>query len=623
MYAQHFHFSDPPFSIAPNPRYIYLSPQHREALAHLLYGISAGGGFVALTGEVGTGKTTLCRCLLEQLPEDVDIALIFNPRLNAKELLASICDELRLSHPAHRASIKLLIDTLNHHLLDAHARGRRTVILIDEAQNLSFDVLEQIRLLTNLETNDTKLLQIILVGQPELLTLLARRNLRQLSQRITARYHLRPLSFGETAAYIRHRIAVSGGRGELFSRLAIFWVYRRSGGIPRLINLICDRALLGAYTRDKMAVSGSVVRKAAREVLPTGHGGRLVSPVTGILATIAALLVAGMFYFDFAPIPDPGSVVKELAAMLAARETGPPRQPNRDAVPQQAVSLGQPEKHEAHAEPGGSVASVPPPQPLIPDTEQPVQSSARAELPDRLELTSATLAPSTLAPPPSGNANTAPADGPGSAAPAESEGDFARRLMQPGLSRSAAFLRLFSLWGLPEPKSNQDTCLLARQDGLRCLFLNGNWLQLKGLDHPAILELVLADGTKRYATLTGLRNDKLVLSLDGHTTETVELTDMLPYWRGSAILLWKPPGDASSIHPGEKGEAVRWLSRQLGVEVKSEQEVYFDDKLKARVITFQLQNGLEPDGVAGPQTMIHLDKKSKDRASPRLGSMPE
>ena len=246
MYEQHFNFTAPPFSIAPNPRYVYLSPQHREALAHLLYGISIGGGFVVLTGEVGTGKTTLCRCLMEQLPEDVDIALIFNPRLNARELLASICDELKISNPGEKTSIRRLIDLLNHHLMDTHARGRRTIVLIDEAQNLSYDVLEQIRLLTNLETNVTKLLQIILVGQPELNTLLARPNLRQLSQRITARYHLLPLSLAETGAYISRRLAVSGVTRRIFSRLAVGRIHRLSVGIPRLINLICDRALLGA-----------------------------------------------------------------------------------------------------------------------------------------------------------------------------------------------------------------------------------------------------------------------------------------------------------------------------------------------------------------------------------------
>lgn len=249
MYTHYFGLTERPFSLAPNPRYLFMSPRHQEALAHLLYGTGESGGFVALTGEVGTGKTTLCHCLLEQLPDDIDIALILNPRMNSVELLASLCDELRIAYPPNTQSLKVLVDGLNKHLLSAHAKGHRTVVVIDEAQNLSFDVLEQIRLLTNLETSRTKLLHIILVGQPELNRLLAQKNLRQLNQRITARYYLEPLSFNETRAYIHHRLAVSGGDSRLFTHAAVRRIYRYSGGIPRLINNICDRALLGAYSR--------------------------------------------------------------------------------------------------------------------------------------------------------------------------------------------------------------------------------------------------------------------------------------------------------------------------------------------------------------------------------------
>ena len=270
MYIRHFHLNEPPFSIAPNPRYLYLSPSHREALAHLLYGIGVGGGFVVLSGEVGMGKTTLCRALLDQLPEDVEIALVFNPRLNSRELLATICDELRISYGGGRASLKQLIDALNAHLLEAHARGRRVIVLIDEAQNLRFDVLEQVRLLTNLETDQAKLLQIILVGQPELNQILERPNLRQLAQRITARYHLDPLDLPATVEYVRHRLNVAGGRPDLFRRSALREIHRRSGGIPRLINLLGDRALLGAYTLGHSTVDNRTVRRAAEELRGTG-----------------------------------------------------------------------------------------------------------------------------------------------------------------------------------------------------------------------------------------------------------------------------------------------------------------------------------------------------------------
>src|SRR5213594_82377 len=244
MYAAYFGLTERPFSLAPDPRYLYLSEAHREALAHLLYGIGEGGSFVQLTGEVGTGKTTVCRALLEQLPPDVDVAMIFNPRLTSIELLAAVCDELRVPYPPGTTSLKVLVDALSQALLDAHARGRRTVLIIDEAQNLSARVLEEVRLLTNLETTTQKLLQVVLIGQPELADLLSRRNLRQLSQRVTARYHLRPFSEAESQRYVQHRMEVAGQRQAIFTRQAVRAAHRLSRGIPRLLNTICDRALL-------------------------------------------------------------------------------------------------------------------------------------------------------------------------------------------------------------------------------------------------------------------------------------------------------------------------------------------------------------------------------------------
>lgn len=269
MYYDYFGLNEAPFSIAPNPRYLYMSDRHREALAHLLYGIRSDGGFILLTGEVGTGKTTVCRCLLEQIPEDVDIAFVLNPKLTAVELLATICDDLGIEYP-EGASIKILVDRLNEFLLGAHRAGRRTVLIIDEAQNLSVDVLEQLRLLTNLETNQRKLLQIILLGQPELLELLAQKELRQLSQRVTARFHLDALNRSEVHQYIEHRLTVAGARGIFFPKAAVNRIFKISGGIPRIINLICDRSLLGAYAENKPQVSTRIVNKAAQEI--RGHG---------------------------------------------------------------------------------------------------------------------------------------------------------------------------------------------------------------------------------------------------------------------------------------------------------------------------------------------------------------
>ena len=270
MYHEFFGLKEPAFSIAVNPRYLFMSDQHREALAHLLYGIQ-NGGFVMLTGEVGTGKTTIIRCLLEQLPVNTDIAIILNPMASAPELLSTICDELGVGYIADELTVKVLTDALNQFLLDNHRKGRKTVLLIDEAQLLKVPVLEQIRLLTNLETTTEKLLQIMLVGQPELKKLLARPALRQLSQRITARFHLEALSLVETKAYIYHRLKVAGMPEHQmpFSDSIIKKIHEFSGGIPRLINVICERVLLGAYAQNRHQVDKQIFAAAVKEVVGT------------------------------------------------------------------------------------------------------------------------------------------------------------------------------------------------------------------------------------------------------------------------------------------------------------------------------------------------------------------
>ncbi len=267
MYTSFFGLNEKPFSITPDPRYLFLSERHGEALAHLVYGVTESGGFIQLTGEVGTGKTTLVRSLLlNRMPGNADVAVVLNPQLSVVEFLATICEELHIEVAHNRGSVKALTDALNQHLLKAHAAGRRTILVVDEAQNLAPAVLEQVRLLTNLETAKQKLLQIILIGQPELRDLLARTDLRQLAQRITARYHLEPLSREESARYIEHRLKVGGVVGEVFSAGAKKEVFRLSQGVPRLINVICDRALLGAYAQETRPVSARLVRQAAAEV---------------------------------------------------------------------------------------------------------------------------------------------------------------------------------------------------------------------------------------------------------------------------------------------------------------------------------------------------------------------
>jgi len=319
MYTSFFGLNEKPFSITPDPRYLFMSERHGEALAHLVYGVTESGGFIQLTGEVGTGKTTIARTLLQnRLPDNADVAVVLNPQLSALEFLQTICEELGISTVRKKNSSKALIDTLNKYLLNAHAEGRRTILVVDEAQNLARDVLEQVRLLTNLETSKHKLLQIILIGQPELRELLARTDLRQLAQRITGRYHLEPLSRDEAAEYIEHRLRVAGVLGEIFDGAAKREVFKLSQGVPRLINVICDRALLGAYSEESRRVTRNLVRQAAAEISGKPYTPFLLQWATPAMATAGALLVAYGAWSLFSGQESEPEVVAVTPIMVAA-----------------------------------------------------------------------------------------------------------------------------------------------------------------------------------------------------------------------------------------------------------------------------------------------------------------
>jgi len=336
MYTSFFGLAEKPFAITPDPRYLYLSERHAEALAHLLYGINESGGFIQLTGEVGTGKTTVVRTLLSRVPHHADVAVILNPRVTPVEFLLTICEELGLAiADADRESVKHMVDALNRRLLNAHAEGRRIIVLVDEAQNLSIDVLEQVRLLTNLETPTQKLLQIILIGQPELRELLDRNELRQLAQRITGRYHLMPLSREETKGYVRHRLRVAGATEDIFTPGALLELHRLSLGIPRVINVACDRALLGGYTQDTKKITASLVRQAAGEVygrrfFPTWLGWVVGS--LGIAALCGTALLGWQFWRHQSPVLSASRAIKSAATVHAAA-------PNPAAVAPPAASV--------------------------------------------------------------------------------------------------------------------------------------------------------------------------------------------------------------------------------------------------------------------------------------------
>ncbi|MGE5237785.1 MAG: AAA family ATPase [Chloroflexota bacterium] len=515
MYKDYFHLKELPFSIAPDPRYLFMSDRHREALAHLVYGIAVEGGFVMLTGEVGTGKTTVCRCLLEQIPKDTDIAFILNPKLTVEELLATVCDELGIPYPPGTKSIKVFTDRINAYLLDAHAKGRKTVLIIEEAQNLTVDVLEQIRLLTNLETSERKLLQVVMVGQPELRVLLDRPELRQLAQRITARYHLDPLSRAELAAYVSHRLTIAGARGALFPPVTLRTLFRLTGGVPRLINLVCDRALLGVYAEGKDRVSVRILRKAAGEVFGKTEAAWLAEKL--VKWALPCLLLAGLF-----------------AGGLAA--------------------------YYYHQRP-----------PLA-------------------------AAPALKA---------AAAKGAGTAVPIEWPAGIPAEQ-----SRDLSFRTLFGLWGIIFDGGGEGACSQARRQGIWCLEGNGYVEDLIDLNRPAVIRLVDGQGRDFYGTLVSLSGQNLSLVI-GKEDRTIRLSDMGEQWTGDYTVLWRvPPHYRGPIRPLYNGKAVSWLDKQLSVlrgrRAREASHTLYDDMLVREVKEFQAVRGIQPDGVVGPTTIIHL-----------------
>jgi general secretion pathway protein A len=578
MYTTYFGLTEAPFSMTPDPRYLYMSERHREALAHLLYGIGEGGGFVQLTGEVGTGKTTLCRCLLEQLPPRVDVALILNPRLTDIELLAAVCDELRIPYPAGTTSRKVLVDALYRHLLDAHAQGRRTVLIVDEGQDLATDVLEQIRLLTNLETPTQKLLQIILIGQPELIRILDREELRQLAQRVTARYHLLPFSEDDTRAYIVHRLQIAGQKRKIFSDAAMRAVHEAARGIPRLINAICDRALLGGYTQDQRRVMAATVRRAASEVL-----GEMLVPR---LARRWRWVGAGV--------------------LVAALVTG--------ALV--LVTQGQ-----VRLIPRAMIPSVPNPTPTSTTPSTPVLPAASSAVPARGVPDGDAAADASQDAAPAASGATA-RTGQGRTLNATK---FVELLSDPLLraDKTSAFASLYASWRLDFDASKHNLgCERGRSEGLQCLFKTGTWAKLRRFNLPAIIELSTPMGDHRYATVVALDEQNATLDFGGRR-HTFPLSEIDPYWEGPFILLWKAPALSSvPIMPGTHGKDVEWVRQQFaeldGVPGGGRNRQVFDDDLRARVIAFQRSRSLMADGIVGEETLTHLSAALRDPKVPRL-----
>jgi general secretion pathway protein A len=570
VYSSYFGLKEASFSITPDPEYLFLSEQHREALAHLLYGAGESGGFVLLTGEVGTGKTTICRAFLEQLPEGVDVALILNPAMTGIELLRSVCDELRIQLPEGERSVKRLVDCLNDYLLKAHADGRRAVLMIDEAQNLRPKVLEQIRLLTNLETAKHKLLQVFLVGQPELRILLQREGLRQLDQRITARHHLRPFTSAETAEYVRHRLAVAGVERPLFTRAAMRQVHRISGGVPRLINILCDRSLLGACVTRTPLVTKSIVAKAAREVRdPARKQGRFdLGPVALVAAALPVAVGLGWMTRPWLAEASFERVVPYLSAFLTGRR---PRQ--TDSI-DDAKDTGS----DSHTGPETRIAG---------GQAGPAPSLSAAGLEADAPLSSVQLSEVTM-------------------------------------DRASAMRLLLRRWGVElEDLGSGDPCQHVRDYGLRCELGEGGWDALRHFDRPALIGLGEAGLPKQYAAIGALDAHSVTLDLT-EGSRRLDLEALSAFWDGEYLLLWQPPPVGGEIiGPWSSGESVRWLRKLLSqvpeLAFRSTDSGTFDRALGEAVRRFQEREGLRIDGVAGPKTLIRLHNAVAMPEIPRLG----
>ena len=618
MYSNYFGLREPSFSIAPDPYYLFLSEQHKEALAHLLYGAGEHGGFVLLTGEVGTGKTTVCRAFLEQLPDSVDVALIVNPALTAAELLRAICDEFRLSVPEGEHSIKRLVDRLNDYLLAAHAAGRRPVLMIDEAQNLRPKVMEQVRLLTNLETTKAKLLQIFLIGQPELRRMLERESLRQLNQRITARYHLHPLNLAETGAYIRHRVAVAGVERPLFSAGAIRRIHQVSGGVPRVINILCDRALLGTCVNRANQVTTQVVNQAVREV--KGEGVRTAPPPAArpafaVAAALTLLLTSGWMIYERLG----GGDLDRLAGLLGPTTPSPVETSGDDAGrpigADDAVRTGaapvaagptiaaaaptvpaSPAEIESAASPPAPLASSPVPVPamaaaVVTAVGSPVTGGAEAQTVSQAAATSAPL-------PRIAFAGAVPGAG-------------ADALLRAAMTEEAALRVLLRRWGFSiQDLGAGDPCGRVAVLGLRCEREQGKLSHVRFYDRPVLLRLKDAGGGRRYVVLGALDETHGTFDLpDG--SEAIPIAALDAVWTGDYTVVWQPPPTgATEIGPGAAEESIRWLRRILsqvpGSNLTDNGAGRFDLALTAGLRQFQTSRGLVADGIAGPRTLVQL-----------------
>ena len=565
MYADYFGLKQAPFSIAPDPRYLFMSERHREALAHLLYGLGGGGGFVLLTGEIGAGKTTVCRCFLEQIPKLCNVAYIFNPKLTVIELMRSVCDEFHIPYPQREpgtATVTDYLDPLNAFLLSTHAVGQNNVLIIDEAQNLSPDVLEQLRLMTNLETSERKLLQIVLIGQPELREMVARPELKQLAQRVIARFHLDALSEAETAQYIRHRLVVAGLTGPIpFAADTLRRIHRLCDGVPRRINLLCDRALLGAYASHQEIVDRGVVDKAAGEVFDDA-GGASVSASSARRGTWWLALAAGV-------------VAVGVAGWWAGRVF------ERPSAPASSASASEASRAASPASAAAAMASTP----AGASASEPAASTVSAVSP---------------------------------VAPFDAKLAFERWPRQ----ENEAWVALAESWKVQLDASDRDPCRSLQAQQVGCARMTTTLAVMRQLDRPGIVTLRDGNGPPAYALLTSLTADSATVQV-GTQPMRMSLGMLAVMWGGEFATLWRTPTDyRAPLSDGGTGPVVDALATQLAAwagEPVPARGRAVDAALKVRVAAFQRAQGLKPDGIAGPTTFMQLNRIS-GVDEPRLSS---
>ncbi|MES1951473.1 peptidoglycan-binding domain 1 protein [Salinisphaera sp. S4-8] len=613
MYLRYYGFDDYPFSVTPDPAFLYLSASHREALGHLLYGAGEHSGFVALIGEVGTGKTTLIRALVDNDMPDLDIALCWNPHLEVREFVATICDELGASYDARRdTSLKDLVDRLNRHLLETHARNRRTVLVIDEAQNLSRGVLEQLRLLTNLETHKHKLLRIILVGQPELEQLLARHDLRQLSQRITARFKLKPLGYGETRAYVQHRLRLAGGPPHLFTGPALFAVRRVTGGIPRLINMVCERALMGGYAHSRARIGAPMVLRAAAETLPRERRARWLRVAVPSLSLAALAVVGALAWYPGIELSRAADWVKSSGASapaVAVDTDQPSSQPDgTTGVPSEPAASARGEGGDSYRPEDGSGAAA---------------DDSPADKNDDTRV--ATDATSDASNPPTADKVSTPGEAEATSISSDSGGELSAdntAALEGVPAGDATITQLLRLWGVFGAQVRSG-CENLRIGDLRCLADRGSFSMIERYNRPALLT-IRHDGRTHKVLLSSLEDDDATL-VGENGTRRISRMALLRIWNGEFEVVWRADSGVGLIQPGAVGSAVVWLRKRLDrIDGKNPEtrlgpaSPVYDDALERRLRDFQAANGLEADGMAGPRTQMMLNGAVPSPGSPAL-----